>query len=114
MPKIIDHNRRKQEILKRAFVIFSQKGYQDTNLSYIAHCCSISRPTLYLYFKEKEEIFYFAVNQMTEGMYRDYKGLLQESSQTEMSKLKFICQDIIEKSYRKREFFPRWRIFCFR
>ncbi|MDC7234502.1 MAG: TetR/AcrR family transcriptional regulator [Spirochaetales bacterium] len=113
MPKIIDHDKRKQEILKRAFVIFAQKGYQDTNLSYIADRCGISRPTLYLYFKDKEEIFYYAVKQMTEGMFRDYKGLINDTGQSELAKLKFICRDIIEKSYRKRDFFSSLADFLF-
>jgi len=105
MPKIIDHTKRKQEILKRAFVIFAQKGYQDTNLSYIADRCGISRPTLYLYFKDKEEIFYYAVKEMTEGMFQDYKGRFMDEGSRQLDKLKFICTDIIEKCYRKRDFF---------
>lgn len=113
MPKIIDHEKRKQEILKRSFVIFAQKGYQDTNLSYIADRCGISRPTLYLYFKDKEEIFYYAVKQMTEGMFHDYKGLIEDNGQSELEKLKFICRDIIEKSYRKRDFFSSLADFLF-
>ncbi len=113
MPKIIDHEKRKQEILKRAFVIFAQKGYQDTNLSYIADRCGISRPTLYLYFKDKEEIFYYAVKQMTEGMFKDYKDMLGESEQNELDKLKLICSDIIEKSYKKRDFYSSLADFLF-
>ncbi|MDC7241313.1 MAG: TetR/AcrR family transcriptional regulator [Spirochaetales bacterium] len=113
MPKIIDHEKRKQDILKRAFVIFAQKGYQDTNLSYIADRCGISRPTLYLYFKDKEEIFYYAVKQMTEGMFMDYKGMLGDSEQNELDKLKFICRDIIEKSFRKRDFYSSLADFLF-
>jgi len=113
MPKIIDHDKRKQEILKRAFVIFAQRGYQDTNLSYIADRCGISRPTLYLYFKDKEEIFYFAVREMTEGMFREYKDLLTDNEQSELSKLKWICRDIIEKCYKKRDFFSCLADFLF-
>jgi AcrR family transcriptional regulator len=113
MPKIIDHEKRKQEILKRAFVIFAQKGYQDTNLSYIAERCGISRPTLYLYFKDNDEIFYNAVKQMTEGMYKDYKVLFTDDGQSELIKMKFICRDIIEKCYRKRDFFSCLADFLF-
>ncbi len=105
MPKLIDHKKRKQEILKRAFVIFGQKGYRDTSLSYIAERCGISRPTLYLYFKDKEEIFYYAVREMSEGMFRDYKGLVEEGAGPCLDKLRFICADIIGRSYKKRDFF---------
>lgn len=105
MPKIIDHKKRKQEILKRAFVIFAQKGYQDTNLSYIADRCGISRPTLYLYFKDKEEIFYFAVKEMTQNMFSQYKDLYDDQSLSDLEKLKSICSDIIKISYRQKDFY---------
>ena len=105
MPKIIDHEKRKQEILKRAFVIFAQKGYQDTNLSYIADRCSISRPTLYLYFKDKEEIFYYAVKEMTRSMFSQYKDLFKDESLSQLEKLKYICTDIIRISYRQKDFY---------
>jgi TetR/AcrR family transcriptional regulator len=105
MPKIIDHKKRKQDILKRAFVIFAQKGYQDTNLSYIADRCGISRPTLYLYFKDKEEIFYFAVKEMTSSMFKQYRNLFEDDSMTQLEKLKFICSDIIRISYRQKDFY---------
>ena len=105
MPKIIDHKKRKQEILKRAFVIFAQKGYQDTNLSYIADRCGISRPTLYQYFKDKEEIFYYAVKEMTSSMYSQYKNLFDQDDMSQLEKLKFICTDIIRISYKQKDFY---------
>ena len=105
MPKIIDHEKRKQEILKRSFVIFAQRGYQDTNLSYIADRCGISRPTLYLYFKDKEEIFYYAVKEMTHSMFSDYKDLFDDDSLSQLEKLKQICTDIIRISYRQKNFY---------
>lgn len=105
MPKIIDHEKRKQEILKRAFVIFARKGYQDTNLSYIADRCGISRPTLYLYFKDKEEIFYYAVKEMTRSMYKEYKDLFEKDSLSQLDKLKRICSDVIRISYRQKDFY---------
>ncbi len=105
MPKIIDHTKRKQEILKRAFVIFAQKGYQDTNLSYIADRCGISRPTLYLYFKDKEEIFYYAVKEMTHSMFIQYKELFGRDDMSQLEKLKFICSDIIRISFRQKDFY---------
>ncbi len=90
-----------------------QKGYRDTSLSYIAERCGISRPTLYLYFRDKEEIFYYAVREMTEGMFRDYKGLAEEQGRSWLEKLRFICADIIERSYKKRDFFSCLMDFLF-
>ena len=113
MPKIIDHKKRKQEILKRAFVIFARRGYQDTNLSYIADRCGISRPTLYLYFKDKEEIFYYAVKEMTHSMFKQYKELFDTEHMSQLEKLKFICSDIIRISFRQKDFYYSLADFLF-
>ncbi|MCK5735921.1 MAG: helix-turn-helix transcriptional regulator, partial [Spirochaetaceae bacterium] len=66
MPKIIDHKQRKIAILRQAFSLFAQNGYQNTSLSQLAGACGISRPTLYLYFRDKEEIFTYAVKYYTD------------------------------------------------
>lgn len=65
MPKKIDHEERKEKILKTALEVFSEVGYRDANLSLIAERCSLSRPTIYQYFKDKDEIYYYAVKLVT-------------------------------------------------
>ena len=60
MPKKIDHEERKVKILKTALDVFAKEGYRDSNLSLIAEQCGLSRPTLYQYFKDKDEIYYYA------------------------------------------------------
>ena len=61
MPKKLDHELRKEENLQTALKVFAREGYRDSNLSLIATECGISRPTIYQYFKDKEEIYYYAV-----------------------------------------------------
>ena len=104
MPKIIDHQKRKEEILKRAFALFSRQGYQNTNLSNLADICRISRPTLYLYFKDKDDIFRFAIKQFTDTMIVDYKKIAKNKNQTILEQLKQICDDIIVKCYHNIDF----------
>lgn len=105
MPKVIDHDKRKQDILRRSFMIFAQKGYQETNLSYIADRCGISRPTLYLYFKDKEEIFFYAMREITVGMFNEYKELVAVETMPQLKKLQYICTDIFKRCYKRRNFF---------
>ena len=68
MPKKIDHEKRKEKILQTALKVFAREGYKDANLSLIATECGISRPTIYQYFKNKEQIYYFAVKLVTGRM----------------------------------------------
>lgn len=104
MPKIIDHEIRKQEILEQSLLIFAKKGYQNTNLSYIADVCKISRPTLYQYFKDKEQIFQFAIKHVTENLFTEYKNISRNENLSYEEKLKNICADVIKKSYFNKPF----------
>lgn len=104
MPKIINHETRKQQILEQSLMIFAKKGYQNTNLSYIADICRISRPTLYQYFKDKEQIFQFAIKHVTSDLFKEYKQISRDQTLNYEDKLKKICVDVINKSYSGRAF----------
>ncbi|WCK52392.1 helix-turn-helix domain containing protein [Aneurinibacillus sp. Ricciae_BoGa-3] len=48
---------KKKFILKTAMKLFSVKNYQQTSMKEIADACEMSKGSLYLYFKSKEELF---------------------------------------------------------
>lgn len=104
MPKIINHETRKRQILEQSLLIFAKKGFQNTNLSYIADVCRISRPTLYQYFKDKEQIFQFAIKHVTGELFQEYKKISRDDSLSYEDKLKGICNDVIQKSYSNKPF----------
>ncbi len=56
MPKIIDKNKRRAEIAKKAIEILAKKGFQNTTTKDIAFAAGIGKATIYHYFKTKEEI----------------------------------------------------------
>ncbi len=103
MPKIIDHDKRKEEILNTALLVFAREGYKDSNLSLIAQECGISRPTIYQYFHDKEEIYYYAVKLVTGNMFRTYADIAWSSEDAVSDKLKGICTDIIEMGFKNRD-----------
>lgn len=57
MPKIIDKEARKKEILMIALNEFAVKGVQNTRMVDIAKAANIGKGTIYEYFRSKEEIF---------------------------------------------------------
>ena len=57
----IEHDKRKREILEKALDVFIDEGYEDTTFQKIAERCGITRTILYLYFKNKREIFTFSI-----------------------------------------------------
>ncbi len=54
---------RKQEITKCALDIYKKQGYQEVNFSNIAKSTKFTRPTIYTYFKTKEEILLLLILQ---------------------------------------------------
>jgi Transcriptional regulator len=99
MPKIIDHDKRKEQILRTALAIFGREGYRDSNLSLIAEECGISRPTIYQYFKNKEEIYYYAVKLVTGRMFQRYVvWAWDETLGNVMDRICYICCDIITQA----------------
>lgn len=59
MPKVVPEYREqaKERILKAAQKVFSEKGYHETHMEDIADELGVSKRTLYLYFKNKEDLF---------------------------------------------------------
>ncbi|MCI6672933.1 MAG: TetR/AcrR family transcriptional regulator [Sphaerochaetaceae bacterium] len=96
MPKKIDHEARKQEILQAALKVFAREGYRNSNLSLIAAECSLSRPTIYQYFTDKEEIYHYAVKLVTGRMFSKYVSYVWRDPSGEVDKLIRICEDIID------------------
>lgn len=96
MPKKIDHEQRKEKILQTALKVFAREGYRDSNLSLIATECGISRPTIYQYFKDKEEIYYYAVKLVTGRMFNKYAILAWSTDDDYITRIKNICIDIMQ------------------
>ena len=100
MPKIVDKEERMQMILEKALEVFARVGYRDSNLSLIAEACSLSRPTVYQYFSDKKEIYYYAVKRVTSQMFDKYSKIaFMEGDEDEIQRLKMIVQDLF--SYAK-------------
>ena len=102
MPKKINHEERKEKILQTALRVFAREGYRDSNLSLIATECGISRPTIYQYFKDKEQIYYYAVKLVTGRMFTKYAEYAWNTSDGIIRRILTICHDIIDISTHHR------------
>lgn len=56
MPKIVDHEQYRKELLHKSFDLFAEKGYAIT-MRQIAQGLNVSTGTLYHYFPSKEALF---------------------------------------------------------
>lgn len=76
------YERKKQEIVNTALMLFGEKGYNETSLDEIAKVCGFTRANLYQYFTSKEELFkeiiqqgkvLLQLNEMFQGNHKDIK-----------------------------------------
>lgn len=57
MPKIVDHEEFRRELLTKSFDLFGRRGFQAMSIRQIASELEVSTGTLYHYFSSKEDIF---------------------------------------------------------
>lgn len=69
-----EKNARKASIVKAAMEVYVKEGYHAATMEKIAGAAELSRATLYLYFKTKDEIFVHAI--VMQSQY--FAGLLEE------------------------------------
>jgi len=102
MPKIVDYEKKKREIIEKAMNVFMQHGYYTTNLSGIAKECGMGRTTLYQYFKNKEEIFLGVVQYILGILESDYKKILEKQESSFLEKIKQIFSTLVSRSYHEK------------
>lgn len=57
MPKIVDRDRYRKELLNKCFELFAEKGYSSVTMREIGSGIGVSTGTLYHYFPSKESLF---------------------------------------------------------
>ncbi|MEG4322481.1 MULTISPECIES: helix-turn-helix domain-containing protein [unclassified Microcoleus] len=57
MPKIVDRELYRKELLNKSFELFAEKGYSSVTMREIASGIGVSTGTLYHYFASKESLF---------------------------------------------------------
>ena len=66
MPKIVDHNFYRKELLMKCFDLFAEKGYRSLTTRQLAKKLDISTGTLYHYFPSKEALFIQLIEEITD------------------------------------------------
>jgi AcrR family transcriptional regulator len=75
MPKVVDYEQKKQEIAHKALYVFAYEGYHRTTMAQIAAMCHIGRSTIYEYFRNKDEIFTYTLNQCFDAVELDFQDV---------------------------------------
>jgi AcrR family transcriptional regulator len=63
---LLDH-KNAERILEEGWRLFQQKGYRGVTLDELCSSCHLSKPTLYYYFKDKENLFVHVLQYKLQG-----------------------------------------------
>ena len=103
MPKIVDRDRYRKELLSKCFDLFADKGYGSVTMRQIAQELEVSIGTLYHYFPSKEALFEQLVEVMSQN---DINQALNEldGAQTLQEKATGIGEYLIKNE----DYFTKW------
>lgn len=96
MAVIVEHDKRKHEILQKSLDIFVEQGYEDVTYQKIADRCGITRTTLYLYFKNKHEIFLGSIKELLNSLEESITIILNDKDLSTEEALRRVLQKIID------------------
>jgi len=91
----VEHEKRRKKILEKALTVFIDDGFEDTTFQKIADRCGITRTILYLYFKNKKEIFTYSIKQMLLSVEEDINKIRCDKSLNSAEKITKVLLDIL-------------------
>jgi AcrR family transcriptional regulator len=97
MSIIVEHEKRRGEILEKALDVFTDEGFEDATFQKIADRCGITRTTLYIYFKNKKDIFNYSIKQLLAEVEKDIDSIRGDGSLNSVDKIIKVIADIIDK-----------------
>ncbi len=94
---VIEHEKRKHEILQKALDVFVDEGYQNVTFQKIADRCGITRTTLYIYFNNKREIFVWSIRQLTSVIEQELLAIVNRKDISAEKSLRGIFRKILDE-----------------
>lgn len=77
MPKIVDHEQYRKQLLASCAALFAKHGYAGVSMKQVAQAAGVTTGTLYHYFADKEALFAALVQEMND---RDLERVTAQAS----------------------------------
>jgi AcrR family transcriptional regulator len=97
MSIIVEHEKRRREILEKALDVFMDQGFEDATFQKIADRCGITRTTLYIYFKNKKEIFNYSIKQLLGNVETRIQKIRGDTSLDNVGRITAVLSDILSQ-----------------
>ncbi|GHV84734.1 hypothetical protein AGMMS50230_03420 [Spirochaetia bacterium] len=88
MAIVVEHDKRRKQILRKALDVFVEEGFENATYQKIADHCKITRTTLYLYFRNRREIFNYSIKQLLTDVEKDILGVRENKHLSYPEKIK--------------------------
>ena len=105
MSIVVEHDKRKHEILQKSLDVFIDEGYEDATFQKIADRCGITRTTLYIYFKNKYDIFLGSIKELLSKLEKQLLTIMKENSDSAENALRNILLTIIDAIENNKKLF---------
>ncbi|WP_442604177.1 TetR/AcrR family transcriptional regulator [Paenibacillus sp. KN14-4R] len=97
-------SKKKEQILITAMKLFSMNGYQQTSMQEIATICKISKGSLYVHFKSKEELLFSIFKYHFQMLNDRFQEIEEEVSLTEKERVAELIKTQLNLVLEMREF----------
>ncbi|NJL89672.1 MAG: TetR/AcrR family transcriptional regulator [Coleofasciculaceae cyanobacterium SM2_1_6] len=111
MPKIVDHDQYRKELLAKSFNLFAEKGYAAITMRQVAQGIGVSTGTLYHYFPSKEVLFEQLIEQSCQESILTVQSRMK-NTQTLRERLALVAEYIEEQEEKLIRQTQLWIDFC--
>ena len=105
MAIVVEHEKRKKEILQKAQDVFEAEGYNDATFQKIADRCGITRTTLYIYFNNKQEIFLWSIKQLLSTLELSINEITAKEELSAEETLRITMHKIVDSCKENKQLF---------
>jgi len=103
MAAAVEHEKRRKKILDKALDVFMEDGFEGATFQKIADRCGITRTILYLYFKNKREIFLYSIKQLLATVEESINSIRYDKSLNSAEKIINVLLDIFNHFERNKQ-----------
>jgi AcrR family transcriptional regulator len=103
MALAVEHDKRRRKILEKALAVFMDDGFENATFQKIADKCGITRTILYLYFKNKREIFTYSIKQMLFSVEEKINSIRSDNNLNSVQKITKVILSIFKQMEQSRQ-----------
>jgi AcrR family transcriptional regulator len=100
---VVEHEKRRKEILEKALGVFLDDGFENATFQKIADRCGITRTILYIYFKNKRDIFNYSIKQLLLKTEEDIQKTRADKSMNSVEKITRVLLDVLKQLEQNRQ-----------